>query len=67
MQLQTTPSQIASNAMLRQAQIVPDLVPVSPTTLWRWVKAGNFPAPVKIGPNSTAWRTADVQNWLASR
>ena len=27
----------------------------SRTTLWRRVKAGDFPAPVKTGPNSVDW------------
>ncbi len=27
----------------------------SRTTLWRRVRAGEFPAPVKTGPNSISW------------
>lgn len=40
---------------------------VSPATIWRWVKAGNFPAPVKLGPNATGWRATDVESWIESR
>lgn len=40
------------------------LLPVSPATLWRWVKAGRFPAPVRLSDSVTAWRWADVQAWL---
>ena len=29
--------------------------PVSPATWWRWVKLGLVPAPVKLGPNVSAW------------
>ncbi len=29
--------------------------PVSPATLWRWVKQGKFPPPFKLGPNTTVW------------
>ncbi len=43
------------------------LLPVSPAQIWRWVRAGTFPQPVKLGPNLTAWRAADVQAWLESR
>lgn len=33
---------------------------ISQPTLWRWVKLGRFPSPVKIGPNTTRWRVADL-------
>lgn len=36
------------------------LIPVSPATIWRWVRAGRFPKPVKLGPGVTAWRGADL-------
>lgn len=31
------------------------IVPVSKSTLWRWVNAGKFPAPIKINGTVTAW------------
>lgn len=43
------------------------IVPFSHATLWRWVRSGNFPAPVKLGERITAWRTEDVRAWMASR
>jgi prophage regulatory protein len=42
-------------------------VPWSETTLWRAVRAGRFPAPVRLGVNSVAWREADVNAWIAER
>lgn len=33
----------------------------SPATVWRHVKAGLLPAPVKLGPNITAWRVGDLR------
>lgn len=33
----------------------------------RWVRAGSFPAPVRIGPRRIAWRRGDVEAWLAQR
>jgi prophage regulatory protein len=35
-------------------------IPASPATIWRWVRAGRFPKPVKLGPGVTAWRGADL-------
>ena len=33
----------------------PGRYPISPATWWRWVAAGYAPAPVPLGPNTTAW------------
>lgn len=44
------------------------LIPVNRSTLWRWQRAGLFPAPVKlVGGRSIAWRGADILAWLDSR
>ena len=37
------------------------------TTLQRWINSGHFPAPIKIGPHTSAWRLADVEAWLSQR
>lgn len=42
-------------------QGIPALVPVSRATWWAWVRAGRAPAPVKLGPNTTAWRVEDIR------
>lgn len=40
------------------------VVPVSASTLWRRVKAGTFPKPVKLSERVTAWRAEDVRAWI---
>jgi len=40
---------------------------VSRLTVWRWVREGRFPAPVKLGPNCSRWTGADMEQWEASR
>lgn len=35
--------------------LVRKLYPVSRTVLWRQVRDGHFPAPVKLGARTTAW------------
>ena len=52
---------------LREAQLVPHMIPVSPATLWRWVREGAFPKPVRLSSRVTAWRVEDVQAWMQSR
>lgn len=43
------------------------LVPVSPATVWRWVSEGKFPAPFKLGANTTVWDLDQVEQFLAQR
>jgi len=43
------------------------LVPVSPATVWRWVADGKFPAPFKLGANTTVWDLDQVEQFLAQR
>jgi len=39
-------------------------LPFSAPTLWRKVKAGTFPQPVKLGERITAWKVGSVRTWL---
>jgi prophage regulatory protein len=36
---------------------------ISRPTVWRWVKQGKFPKPIKLGGGSTRWSTLDLQEW----
>lgn len=40
------------------------LIPVGKTTWWNGVKSGRFPRPVKLGPNTTAWRVEDIKTFI---
>lgn len=46
---------------------VADLIGATPNTIWRWAKAGTFPAPIRIGSNSVGWRSDHLQDWIESR
>ena len=35
--------------------------------IWRDIRAGTFPAPIELGPNSIGWYEEEVDAWLASR
>ncbi len=37
------------------------------STIYAWIKDGRFPAPVKVGTFSSAWRKRDIDQWYASR
>jgi len=36
---------------------------VSRATIWGWVNRNGFPAPVKLSPQMTRWKLADVEAW----
>lgn len=40
------------------------IIPLSDSTIWRRVRLGTFPAPVKLSERITAWRAEDVRRWL---
>ena len=48
--------------MLNEKQVL-QIVPYSPTTLWRMVNRGEFPSPVFISPNKKAWFEDEVIAW----
>jgi prophage regulatory protein len=52
---------------LREAQLVPAIVPVSRSTFWRLIKRGSFPAPVRLADRITAWDVREVRQWIASQ
>ena len=45
----------------------PGRYPLSAATIWRWVKLGMFPAPVRLGPQVTAWKVEDLDAWDATK
>jgi prophage regulatory protein len=56
-------SAIVANRFLR-LPAVETRTGYSGTTIWRKVKAGDFPKPVSIGPNATGWVEAEVDDWI---
>ena len=42
-------------------------MPISRSTLWRWVNEGKFPKPIKLSEGVTVWRLEDVDAWISSK
>lgn len=40
---------------------------LSRSTLYDWMKRGQFPQPVKLGSRLVAWRESHVTAWLEAR
>ena len=51
---------------LREPAVL-DRIPISRATLWAWIQQGQFPKPVRLGPNTVAWQLDDIDTWSASR
>lgn len=49
--------------MSRASQLLPFL-PFGSSTLWAWSRDGRFPSPIRLSNTMTAWRNADVIEWL---
>lgn len=45
----------------------PGKLPVSPATVWRWVREGKFPKPFKLGESVTVWNLAEVEAFITQR
>lgn len=66
---------LPDSAFLRESQLVRSPkrpgalapLPFSAPTLWRMVKAGTFPKPLKLSERVTAWKVGDVRAWLAAQ
>ena len=59
--------ELPDTAFLRERQLLRGLVPFSSATLWRRVKSGQFPVPIKLEAHITVWRVGDVRAWLEDR
>lgn len=67
---------LPDSAWLRESQLVrsaknPDSavapLPFSAPTLWRKVKAGTFPKPMKLSERVTAWNVGAVRAWMTAQ
>jgi prophage regulatory protein len=59
-------SSMTLDRVIRKPELL-EITGVSTATIYRWIGEGHFPAPIKLGPNSTGWRESAVQAWLESR
>ncbi|MXW18356.1 MAG: AlpA family transcriptional regulator [Gemmatimonadetes bacterium] len=52
--------------VLRAREVVSE-IGVSKATLYRWVRSGGFPKPIKLGPGAVGWRREELDEWVDSR
>ena len=56
---------LPAEGFVRQKQLLKS-IPFSAATLWRAVKKGSFPAPVRLSERITAWSVESVREWLVN-
>lgn len=39
---------------------IPAILPISHSTLWKGIKEGRYPPPIKLGPRISAWPLAQM-------
>jgi prophage regulatory protein len=63
---QTTNDPLKAGCNLRVSALAPRLG-ISKNTIWRLVREGKFPKPIKLSEKVTVWKADDVLTWLASK
>ena len=54
------------NKFLRRRE-VEEITGLSRSTIYRMVKTGQFPQPVRVGRKAVRWRLSDIIAWMESR
>ncbi len=55
--------------ILRTPEVV-RVTGLSKTTIWRRVRSGDFPAPIRLGglaARSVGWREGEIEHWIVTR
>lgn len=63
---QTNPSESNPQRLLRLPEVTAR-VGLGKSSIYEGVKAGTFPAPVKISRRAVCWDSWAVQNWITER
>lgn len=66
---------LPDSAFIRESQLVqspkrpntPAPLPFSAPTLWRKVKDGTFPKPIKLSARVTVWKIGEVRAWMTAQ
>jgi prophage regulatory protein len=56
----------AVDQILRPREVI-KITGLGRTTIWRGVKAGTFPRPIRLTSSTIGWCQTDLAHWLAKR
>ncbi len=60
---QTLSNTLPQEGFIRLPQVLA-VIPVSKTQFWLGIKEGRFPAPIKLGARTSAWRVNDIRELI---
>ena len=46
---------------------VEELLGIKKSSLYSYMRQGDFPAPIRLSPKCVRWRRSEIEAWLASR
>ena len=55
-----------NDRLLRRRQ-VEEITGLSRSSIYRLMRNGEFPLPVKVGPAAVRWKTSEITVWMESR
>ncbi len=61
------PSAARPDRIIRLAEVQQRIAIRGKSTVYRWIKNHEFPAPLALGGGSVGWRESDIDAWIASR
>lgn len=51
---------LPETGFLRLPQVL-NVFPIGRSSWWAGIRTGKYPAPVKLGPHTSAWRVSDIR------
>ena len=57
----------ATNDRLLRLSAVRSRTALGRSTIYRLMRNGDFPEPLKIGARAVRWRESEIEEWLAAR
>lgn len=57
---------MSGTRLLRVAEVC-ERIGLRKTTIYKMIARGTFVSPVRLGPRTVAWRSDDVDRWIAER
>lgn len=61
------PKSVSADLRIYRIKTLCELLGVTRVTLWRWVRRGQFPRPIQLGPNTKGVPKEDLDAWMDAR
>lgn len=59
----STTNDVPQGGLVRRSQFK-EAIPLGDTTIWKMVKDGRFPQPLRVSPSLRLWRAEDIREWM---